>query len=68
MEAALPPGTVAVLVLLVAPAHVLPEAHGGSKLLQDHADEEPSCVVVQLGDGQATTESLDILQLLGGGA
>ena len=54
-EAAAPPGAVAVIVLLAALAHVLPRAHRGAELLKDHAYSEQSCVVVQLGDGEATT-------------
>jgi len=61
------PAAVAVLVLIAALAHLLPEAQRGAELLEDHADADPGGVVVQLGDGQAATESLDILQLLVGG-
>ena len=40
----------------------------GAELLEDHAYSDPSRVVVQLGVGEATTDNLQILQLLGGGA
>ena len=57
---------VIVLVLLAALAHLLPEAQRGAELLEDHAYSDPGCVGVQLGDGEATTESLDHLEELVG--
>ena len=67
MEAAPSPTAVAVLVLLAPLAHLLPEAQRGAELLEDHAHSQPGGVVVQLGYGEAAAESLDILQLFGGG-
>ena len=65
VESAPSTAAVAVIVLIAAPAHLLPEAHGGAELLEDHAHSDPSGVVVELGDGQAATEGLEVLQLLG---
>ena len=67
VEAAPSPAAVAVLVLLAALDRLLPEAHRGAELRENHAYSDPGGVVVQLGDGLATTESPEIFELLGGG-
>ena len=50
-------GAVAGLVLIDALAHVVPEAHGGVELLEDHANADPSGVVVQLGIGKGNNRA-----------
>jgi hypothetical protein len=61
VEAAPSLGAVAVLVLIAPLAHLLPEAQRGAEPFEDHAYSDPFGVVVQLGDGEAATESLEIL-------